>query len=71
MSNTGLIINNQDIYSDSLTLKGFDNCPLTLSFFAKVMRFLKISSGTYNLQQNYEYEPFAFKLKNVKIYPYA
>jgi hypothetical protein len=35
------------------------------------MRFLKISSGTYSLQQNYEYESFALKLKNVKIYPYA
>ena len=54
-----------------MALKGFDNCPLSLSFYSKLMRFLKISSGTYNLQQNFEYEPFAIKLKTVKIYPYT
>jgi hypothetical protein len=71
VSNARLQMTTANTYMDSLAMKGFDNCPMTLSFLSKVIRFLKIASGTYNLKQNFEQEPFAVKLKTVKIYPYA
>lgn len=53
MSNAKLEISSRDGYMDWMGSKGFDDCGLTLSFLGKVMRFLKISSGSYNLQQSY------------------
>lgn len=45
------LFNSQQVYLENLLeSKGLDECPLSLSYFSKILRFLKISSGTYNLQ---------------------
>ena len=42
-----------------------------IELFNKMTRFLKVSSGTYNLSRNYEEEPLVNRYKNQYILKYV